>query len=215
MAGVCVVDLRIPSSSGMWGLLARGKADLRPQNPAAADEIRAMLAADQADQPAHALSAPSQAAQSAPPASQAGDNAPHAPADQGAAPTASPDEVLGPAKCETCSTRTYQDASDDPSVSFQSATHISPEAAPAAVRSHEQEHVVNERNSARREGKEVAYQHVQIHTCSCPECGRVYVSGGTTTTAVRSKSNQSSAAARAYGSAGNAPDAPPSTDTLA
>lgn len=200
----------------MWGLLARGKADLRPRNPAAADDIRAMLGANQAGEISHTARGTSQpAVQNASPAAQAGDNAPHAPAGQNASPAASPDEVLGPAKCETCSTRTYQDVSDDPSVSFQSATHISPEAAPAAVRSHEQEHVVNERNTARREGKEVAYQHVQIHTCSCPECGRVYVSGGTTTTAVRSKSDQSSAAARAYGSAGNPTDGPPSTDTLA
>ncbi len=90
--------------------------------------------------------------------------------------------AAGKTECKTCSERKYQDESDDPSVSFQSAQHLSPETAASAVQSHESEHVRNEQGRAQAEGKEVVHQSVAIHTATCPECGRVYVSGGTTTT---------------------------------
>ena len=86
------------------------------------------------------------------------------------------------AKCETCEKRKYQDGSDDPGVSFKMATRVSPEMAASAVRGHEQEHVVRERAEAEREGRKVVEQTVTYHTAICPECGRVYVSGGTTRT---------------------------------
>ena len=91
-------------------------------------------------------------------------------------------EVFEETECQTCARRKYQDGSDDPGVSFKTPTAISPDAAPAAVRGHEQEHVVREQAKAEREGRHVVSQSVSIHTDICPECGRVYVSGGTTET---------------------------------
>ncbi len=92
---------------------------------------------------------------------------------------------VSPAECETCANRKYQDGSDESDVSFQSPTHIDPSAAGAAVMSHEQEHVANAYEKASEKGGEVKQASVQIHTAVCPECGRVYVSGGTTTTQIK------------------------------
>lgn len=94
---------------------------------------------------------------------------------------------MGLKECETCENRKYQDESEDPGVSFQNATHLSPEAAPAAVRGHEQEHVVREQDKAEKEGKRVAYQSVILHSAICPECGRPYISGGETRTVMVKK----------------------------
>ena len=87
-------------------------------------------------------------------------------------------------ECETCANRKYQDGSDE-MVSFKSATHISPEAAATAVRAHEGEHVSNAYDKAAKNNGEVVNASVAIHTSVCPECGRTYVSGGTTTTTIR------------------------------
>jgi hypothetical protein len=57
------------------------------------------------------------------------------------------------------------------------------------VRAHEQEHVTNNAKKAEDEGMN-ARSVVQIHTAVCPECGRIYVSGGTTTTYFSSKQSQ-------------------------
>ncbi len=99
--------------------------------------------------------------------------------------TKSPQEVMEDAECQTCKKRKYQDGSDDPGVSYQTPTNIAPEQAASAVRGHEQEHVVREQAKAKREGREVVSQSVTIHTSICPECGDVYVSGGTTRTTTR------------------------------
>ena len=99
--------------------------------------------------------------------------------------TKSPQEVMEESECQTCKNRKYQDGSDDPGVSFKTATNIAPEQAAAAVRGHEQEHVVREQAKARREDRHVVSQSVTIHTEICPECGDVYVSGGTTRTATK------------------------------
>ena len=96
--------------------------------------------------------------------------------------------VSGEKECQTCKERKYQDGSDDPGVSYQTPTHISPEQAASAVRGHEMEHVVREQASAEREGRRVVSQSVTMHTAICPECGRVYVSGGTTRTTTASDS---------------------------
>jgi hypothetical protein len=88
-----------------------------------------------------------------------------------------------PAECETCKNRKYQDGSDE-MVSFKNATHISPTAAPSAVRAHEGEHVSNAYTKASERGGKVLQASVAIHTAICPECGRTYVSGGTTTTLI-------------------------------
>lgn len=85
-------------------------------------------------------------------------------------------------KCQTCEKRKYQDESDDMGVSFQSPTKIAPEQVAAAVRGHENEHVVREQAKAQQEGRRVVSQSVTLHTDICPECGKVYISGGTTRT---------------------------------
>lgn len=90
-------------------------------------------------------------------------------------------------ECKTCESRRYQDVSDDPGVSFKSASKIAPGNVGAAVRGHEQEHVVRERAKAEREDREVVSQSVVIKTAICPECGKSYVAGGETTTVTRSK----------------------------
>ncbi len=104
---------------------------------------------------------------------------------------------LEDAECQTCASRKYQDGSDDPGVSFKSPTHISPEEAPMAVRGHEQEHVVRERDKAEKEGREVVSQSVRLHTDICPECGKVYISGGVTTTTTAAKDEPEQTAAYA------------------
>ena len=83
-------------------------------------------------------------------------------------------------RCQTCAERKYQDGSDDPSVSFQTPTRIDPDTAAATVRGHEMEHVFHEQSKAEREDRKVVSQSVTLHTDICPECGKVYVSGGTT-----------------------------------
>ena len=85
-------------------------------------------------------------------------------------------------ECQTCKERKYQDGSDDAGVSYKTPTRIAPEQAATAVRGHEMEHVVRERAAAVREDRQVVSQSVTIHTAICPECGTVYVSGGTTRT---------------------------------
>lgn len=99
-------------------------------------------------------------------------------------------EIMAEAECQTCKERKYQDGSDDPGVSFKTPTNVAPELAALAVRGHEQEHVVREQAEARREGRDVVSQSVTYHTAICPECGKVYVSGGTTRTSTRAAQEQ-------------------------
>lgn len=87
-------------------------------------------------------------------------------------------------ECQTCANRKYQDGSDE-MVSFKSPMHVSPEAAATAVRAHEQEHVSNAYKKAASDNGEVISASVAIHTSICPECGRSYVSGGTTHTQIK------------------------------
>ncbi len=87
-------------------------------------------------------------------------------------------------ECETCKNRTYQDGSDE-MVSFKTAQHISPESAGVRVRAHEQEHVSNAYTEAAQKNGKVLRASVSIHTAICPECGRSYVSGGTTSTQIK------------------------------
>lgn len=102
---------------------------------------------------------------------------------QGAAESAQ--EAVEEGECQTCEKRKYQDGSDDMGVSFKTPTNVKPEQAASAVRGHEMEHVVREQAKAKREGREVVSQSVTMHTGICPECGRTYVSGGTTHTVTR------------------------------
>lgn len=96
-------------------------------------------------------------------------------------------------RCETCEKRKYQDGSDDPSVSFQTPTRIDPDAAASAVRGHEMEHVFHEQAKAEREDRKVVSQSVMLHTGICPECGKVYISGGTTRTVTKAESEPEAA----------------------
>ena len=95
-----------------------------------------------------------------------------------------PGRRSSPAECQTCKERKYQDGSNE-NVSFKSAQHVSPEAAGARVRAHEQEHVANAYSKAAEKGGKVIRASVAIHTAICPECGRTYVSGGTTSTQIK------------------------------
>ena len=98
-------------------------------------------------------------------------------------------EVMEEGECETCKERKYQDGSDDPGVSFKTPTHIAPDQAAAAVRGHENEHVVREQAKAQQEDRKVVSQSVTYHTDICPECGKTYVSGGTTRTVTKANTD--------------------------
>lgn len=87
-------------------------------------------------------------------------------------------------ECQTCKNRKYKDGSDE-MVSFKSATHISPQASASAVRAHEQEHVSNAYKKAGQGNGKVLRASVSLKTAVCPECGRSYVSGGTTSTQIK------------------------------
>lgn len=97
-------------------------------------------------------------------------------------------KAAGAEECQTCKNRKYQDGSDE-NVSFKSAAHVSPEAAGSAVRAHEGEHVSNAYTSAAQKGGKVLRASVSIHTAICPECGKTYVSGGTTNTKIKYPAN--------------------------
>lgn len=114
---------------------------------------------------------------------------------------------IGEEECETCAERKYQDVSNDCSVSFQTPQHISPQASAAVVRSHEQEHVSHAVAEGKEENKELLSTTVNLHVAFCPECGRAYVSGGTTTTRIREVAenpyNQNDAASKKEAMSGN------------
>lgn len=99
----------------------------------------------------------------------------------------SPDKEKGngpEGECQTCKNRKYQDGSNE-MVSFKSPTHVAPSQAGVAVRAHEQEHVTNAYGKAATNNGKVISANVTIHTAICPECGRSYVSGGTTNTQIK------------------------------
>lgn len=87
-------------------------------------------------------------------------------------------------ECQTCKNRKYKDGSDE-MVSFKTPQHVSPDSAASAVRAHEQEHVSNAYKKAATDNGKVISASVSIHTAVCPECGRTYVSGGTTHTQIK------------------------------
>ncbi|HEX2947544.1 MAG TPA: hypothetical protein VHT96_16525 [Clostridia bacterium] len=105
----------------------------------------------------------------------------------------------GAIECQTCKSRTYQDVSNDPGVSFKAPGHIDPASAGAVVMGHEQEHVSNAKASAASNGSRVVSQSVRLFTAVCPECGRSYVSGGETRTVTRTDKNAGQPALRNKG----------------
>ena len=96
----------------------------------------------------------------------------------------SPGRKSSPAECETCNNRKYQDGSDE-MVSFKSAAHISPEASASRVMAHEHEHVSNAYKDASQNNGKVIRASVSLQREICPECGRSFIAGGTTTTQIK------------------------------
>ena len=109
----------------------------------------------------------------------------------------------GAIECQTCKSRTYQDVSNDPGVSFKAPGHIDPASSGAAVMSHEQEHVSNARASASSKGGRILSQSVRLFTSVCPECGRTYVSGGETRTVTETGGNKRTSPRYSNNSAGS------------
>jgi hypothetical protein len=92
-------------------------------------------------------------------------------------------------ECQTCKNRTYVDGSNEGNVSFKSPGHISPTSAGAVVMSHENEHVANAVSEGNQSDKKLISATVSLQTSVCPECGRTYVSGGTTRTTMATYSD--------------------------
>lgn len=95
-----------------------------------------------------------------------------------------PGRKSSPAECQTCKNRKYKDGSDE-MVSFKTPAHISPQSSAARVMSHEMEHVSNAYKKAAQGNGQVLQASVSLQTEICPECGRSYVAGGTTRTAIK------------------------------
>ncbi len=89
-----------------------------------------------------------------------------------------------PVECQTCKNRKYQDGSDE-MVSFKTPGRIKPEESYGKVMAHEQEHVMNAIAEGNEKNKELVSATVSLKTAICPECGRTYIAGGTTTTMMR------------------------------
>jgi len=94
-------------------------------------------------------------------------------------------EKAKPSECQTCKDRKYMDQSNDSNVSFQTPSHVSPQASFAAVSSHEQEHVSNAVSEGSKEGNKLVSSSVTLKMAVCPECGTPYVAGGTTHTQIQ------------------------------
>ena len=73
---------------------------------------------------------------------------------------------------------------------IRGATHIDPSGAASKVMAHEQEHVLNAYRKASSKDGEVINATVTVKTAVCPECGRSYVSGGVTNTAIKYPATQ-------------------------
>ncbi len=93
-------------------------------------------------------------------------------------------------ECQTCKNRKYVDGSNESDVSFKTPTHIDPGNSAAAVMGHEQEHMANAVAEGSKPNKELVSASIRLKTSVCPECGRVYVSGGVTSTTMRTTSEK-------------------------
>lgn len=111
----------------------------------------------------------------------------------------------GAVECSTCASRKYVDGSNEMNVSFKSPGHISPQASAGMVKAHEMQHVGNAYSKASKDNGKVLQATVSLDYSRCPECGRSYVSGGETVTAIKyQKGNPYSANAKAYDAANGA-----------
>ncbi|MDE6026436.1 MAG: hypothetical protein K2G45_13415 [Lachnospiraceae bacterium] len=87
-------------------------------------------------------------------------------------------------ECKTCENRKYVDGSNEADVSFKTPGVIKPEEAYAKVSAHEREHVSNAIAKGNKPGAKLISASVALKMAVCPECGRSYVAGGTTTTKI-------------------------------
>ncbi len=88
-------------------------------------------------------------------------------------------------ECQTCKNRKYVDGSNESNVSFKTPGHIDPSSSAALVSAHERQHVGNAVNEGSKKGNKLLSVNVSLKTSVCPECGRVYVSGGETRTVMK------------------------------
>ncbi len=96
---------------------------------------------------------------------------------------------VGKKECQTCKNREYVDGSNESNVSFKTPGHIDPQVSASVVAAHERQHVDNAVHEGNKEGNKLLSASVSLETSTCPECGRVYVSGGKTRTLME-KSNE-------------------------
>lgn len=96
---------------------------------------------------------------------------------------------VGKKECQTCKNREYVDGSNESNVSFKTPGHIDPQVSASVVAAHERQHVDNAVREGNKEGNKLLSASVSLKTSTCPECGRVYVSGGKTRTLME-KSNE-------------------------
>ena len=86
-------------------------------------------------------------------------------------------QKVGKGECQTCKNRKYVDGSNENNVSFKTPGHIDPGTSAA---------------EGSKENKQLVSVSVSLQTSVCPECGRVYVSGGKTHTAIRTSNPEPS-----------------------
>lgn len=111
----------------------------------------------------------------------------------------------GAMECSTCASRSYVDGSNEMDVSFKAPGHISPQASAGSVMAHEMEHVGNAYERASKNNGKVMQASVTLDYARCPECGRSYVAGGETVTAIKyQKGNPYSTNAKAFDAANGA-----------
>lgn len=96
-----------------------------------------------------------------------------------------PGKKVEKGECQTCKNRKYVDGSNEGNVSFKTPGHIDPGSSASKVMAHEQEHVANAVAKGSKPNNELVSASVSLQTAVCPECGRVYVSGGVTHTVMR------------------------------
>lgn len=111
----------------------------------------------------------------------------------------------GAMECSTCANRSYVDGSNEMDVSFKAPGHIAPQASTGKVMAHEMEHVGNAYERASRNNGKVMQASVTLDYARCPECGRSYVAGGETVTAIKyQENNPYSVNAKSYDAANGA-----------
>ena len=94
-------------------------------------------------------------------------------------------KVPGSTECKTCENRKYVDGSNETDVSYKKPGVKKTEESYAKVSSHEREHVANAIAKGNKPGAKLISASVTLKMGMCPECGKAYVSGGVTSTAIK------------------------------